>query len=321
MPKDATIFQAKTFTSSQYPTLGNPAGVVLLNEALSEAEMAEIASKVKLPMTAYVLGTEKENEFILRYFDLEGQECHICGHATVATTQILIDQFPALINNNLRFFLNPKFFGGRDEILETTIDPTGKISISLPASDLEAQDDDLALKQTIAKALNIDPMFINAVAFSTNIRDYVVEISDALVLEGCKPDFNYMKAMATEGRYKHEGLMVTSKSNDADWDIKVRVFLPRTGVNEDIACGSGNCSIIPYWFEKEFNPNDGSYRAVFPYPDDASNLGGVQFVTFNPQTRRITISCEATTAGILPLRLDAANYQPCAQPPVLIKRG
>lgn len=306
------VFQANAFTSSEHLTLGNPAAVVFTEEMMTNERMSEIAKLTRLPMTAFVMSkSETDNEFILRYFDPEGQECHICGHATVVTTQILVEQNPNLKASTLRFYLNPLLFDGKEEFLETQVDGQGKISISLPSSDLEARNSDQVLKLTVAKSLNIEPEFIANIYFSTNIRDYVVEISDPLVLEACQPDFNFMKDMANNGAYQHEGLMVTSKSNDDAWDIKVRVFLPKTGVNEDIACGSGNCSIIPYWYDKGFNPNHGEYKSVFPYPNDPENLGGIQLVRYSPENKRVTIICEAETKGSSDLQLStSAGHKP-----------
>lgn len=51
---------------------------------------------------------------------------------------------------------------------------------------------------------------IAALAFSTNVRDYVVGIKDHNTLLQMKTDFSVMKKMAENGPYQHEVLIVLS---------------------------------------------------------------------------------------------------------------
>jgi len=245
------IHQVNAFTHKDYPTLGNPAGVVISDHLLSVGTMSEIAIHAGLPITAFVVRDREEpTDITLRYYDLTGRECHICGHATVATTQILIEQFPDLIGKELTFHLNPALFEMKENNIRTTAAHDGNISITLPGSDLVSCDNDPILRQRIAKELGTS-----------------------------------------------QELMVSAQSDDPVWDLKVRVFLPITGVNEDIACGSGNCSIIPFWYNRGLNSHVPSYRSVFPYPPHPEKLGGIQFVRYDPEQNNVTIAAEATVIG------------------------
>jgi PhzF family phenazine biosynthesis protein len=294
MTNNIQIYTANAFTSNTHNTLGNPAGVVISDTLHSDELMREIAIYADQPMTSFLVSSGKNmNEYTLRYFDLLGQETHICGHATVAATQVLLDKNMACVGDTITFQLNPALFEGKETNVTTSIDTLGHIAITMPASKLEKRDDDPVLLQTVAKALRIDPMYIDSISFSTNIRDFVVGIKDAYVLEIIEPDFVFMKAMAESGNYQHEGLMVSALSDEDEWDLKVRVFLPITGVNEDIACGSGNCSIIPYWYAKGMKLDDPTFKAVFPYPDNPNALGGVQKVSLNPEKQEVTIKSQA----------------------------
>jgi PhzF family phenazine biosynthesis protein len=299
MTNQITIYTANAFTSDEHPTLGNPAGVVISDALYNEGLMQNIATYAKQPMTAFLVpDADKTNSYFLRYYDLLGQETHICGHATVAATQVLIDNGLAKAGDTIEFALNPDLFNGQETSVSTTIDNNHHISITMPASELEERDDDPVLLETVAKALRIDPAHIDSISFSTNIRDFVVGIKDPYVLETMEPDFEFMKAMAAEGNYTHEGLMVSAISDDKDWDLKVRVFLPITGVNEDIACGSGNCSIIPYWYAKGMKQDDPQFKSVFPYPNDPNNLGGIQHVSFDPDNKKVTIKSQARSGSV-----------------------
>lgn len=69
---------------------GNPAGVLILDEMLSEKQMLEIAKDVNYSETAFLL---KQGDFFrIRYFSPE-TEIAFCGHATIASGFILGQKF------------------------------------------------------------------------------------------------------------------------------------------------------------------------------------------------------------------------------------
>ncbi|NIK79675.1 PhzF family phenazine biosynthesis protein [Paenibacillus castaneae] len=68
---------------STIPNKGNPAGVVLDGENLTEEQMREIAEKVGFNETAFPLQSERA-DLKIRYFT-PGHEINLCGHATMAT--------------------------------------------------------------------------------------------------------------------------------------------------------------------------------------------------------------------------------------------
>jgi PhzF family phenazine biosynthesis protein len=69
---------------------GNPAGVLILDEILSEKQMLEIAKEVNYSETAFLL--KQDNSFRIRYFSPE-TEISFCGHATIASGFILGQKF------------------------------------------------------------------------------------------------------------------------------------------------------------------------------------------------------------------------------------
>ncbi|MBA2872311.1 PhzF family phenazine biosynthesis protein [Anoxybacillus calidus] len=72
---------------SNEPNMGNPAGVVLDGDQLTEKEMQEIALKVGFNETAFPLKSDKADVRI-RYFT-PGHEMNLCGHATMAAIYAL----------------------------------------------------------------------------------------------------------------------------------------------------------------------------------------------------------------------------------------
>ncbi|MCL6458809.1 MAG: PhzF family phenazine biosynthesis protein, partial [Gorillibacterium sp.] len=65
------------------PGKGNPAGIVMENEYLTDEEMQEVASKVGFNETAFVVKSARA-DLGIRYFT-PGHEMNLCGHGTIAT--------------------------------------------------------------------------------------------------------------------------------------------------------------------------------------------------------------------------------------------
>ena len=88
-----TISLFKVFTDEHIPTLGNPAAVVMNDAMLPVEQMEAIAIWTQQPMTAFISPREhKPLEFDIRYYDMGGRECHICGHATLAAAAHLAQE-------------------------------------------------------------------------------------------------------------------------------------------------------------------------------------------------------------------------------------
>ena len=82
------LFQVNAFTSDSQG--GNPAGVVLSADSLSERQMQAIAAKAGFSETAFVLGSSLADQRV-RFFTTT-QEVRLCGHATMATYHLLFTQ-------------------------------------------------------------------------------------------------------------------------------------------------------------------------------------------------------------------------------------
>lgn len=80
------IHRLAAFTTD--PAGGNPAGVVLSDEALEAAEMQRIAADVGFSETAFAVPMTPPARWRLRYFAPE-TEVPFCGHATIATGVLL----------------------------------------------------------------------------------------------------------------------------------------------------------------------------------------------------------------------------------------
>ncbi|MCW8106908.1 PhzF family phenazine biosynthesis protein [Alteromonas ponticola] len=107
---------------------GNPAGVVMLEEWLSDGEMARIATQVGYSETAFAVakGTHKQT-WRVRYFSPES-EVPFCGHATIALAAALEERWGVgsydLILNNASITVEAKKVN--NEIVATLLSPPTK---------------------------------------------------------------------------------------------------------------------------------------------------------------------------------------------------
>jgi PhzF family phenazine biosynthesis protein len=83
--KSITVYHYDAF--SKEPDKGNPAGVVLNGDELTDAEMQEIAFKVGFNETAFPIKSDVA-DLRIRFFT-PGHEMNLCGHATMATVYAL----------------------------------------------------------------------------------------------------------------------------------------------------------------------------------------------------------------------------------------
>ncbi|MES5893367.1 PhzF family phenazine biosynthesis isomerase [Bacillus cereus group sp. RP43] len=83
--KTINVFHYDAFTNK--PNMGNPAGVVIEADGLTEEDMQRIAEKVGFNETSFVLSSEVA-DIRMRYFT-PGFEMDLCGHGTVGTIYAL----------------------------------------------------------------------------------------------------------------------------------------------------------------------------------------------------------------------------------------
>jgi len=70
------------------PFKGNPAGVCLVEQELSDAKMLSIAKELGLSETAFIKKSQGDDFFSIRYFSPK-MEIPLCGHATLAASKVL----------------------------------------------------------------------------------------------------------------------------------------------------------------------------------------------------------------------------------------
>ena len=289
----------KAFTQQGMDVIGNPATVMVVEDFPDDSIMGQAAKILAEPMTTFVRATDEDGVYDIRHFSPDGDECHVCGHATMAAAELLARENPALRNrSDIVFKMNPKFGVSDKSIIKAHIDGN-TISLTLPAiMDLQPMTDP-EFYRLLTEGLRVsEDDLVKPVYFAPRIRDIVVAFKDPNTLLALDPDFPRLKAMAIDSPYLHEGMMGTAPSNIEGFDIINRVFLPGIDVNEDVACGSANCSIIPFWATKcvdAFDAAKKDFRVIYPYPPGAKGyVGGIQHLHIDVQKGEIILTGQAS---------------------------
>jgi len=218
------LFQVDSFTNELFK--GNPAGVCLLNEDISDDMKQDIASEMNCSETSFI--QKNDNDYRIRYFT-PTQEVQLCGHATLAAAHILWEQNIENRNNNIVFKAN------REEIIVSNRDAW--IKMSFPKDTLEECEFPLA----IDKALGFSQGIIKIL--KSKIGWYLIEVENEDILKQVKPDFKELLLSKTI-------LIVTCQSVNSDYDFASRFFAPHVGINEDPVTGYAHTTLGEYWNNK-----------------------------------------------------------------------
>ncbi|MEH6405079.1 MAG: PhzF family phenazine biosynthesis protein [Sneathiella sp.] len=211
---------------------GNPAGVVLDADNLTDADKLEIATKVGLSETAFVSKSETEG-FKLDFFTPNRRIAH-CGHATVATFS----------------YLSTLGRISGSETSKETVDGPRKIVIDKGAAFMEqlapkyrmASDwkdegvtaDDILLSLGLANAdldARLGPILVN-----TGNNFVVIGVSSGETLANLKPNFDQITEISEKldliGYY-----IFTTDGDATNNDATARMFAPRYAIEEEAGTG------------------------------------------------------------------------------------
>lgn len=210
---------------------GNPAGVVIEGNNLSEDEMLKIAKEVGFSETAFI---SKSNvaDYKVRFFT-PTDEVDLCGHATIATFSLLNSK--KLLKKNT---LTQETKAG---ILEINIVDNTIFMEQLNPIKYETID-----SKIIAKSLGINEKdIISPVSvFSTGLKDIIVHVKSLEVINNLKPNFNLITNISRE--FKSTGYHIFTLETVNNSTAHCRNFAPLYGINEESATGTASGALSGY---------------------------------------------------------------------------
>ncbi|MFY2507350.1 PhzF family phenazine biosynthesis protein [Vibrio pectenicida] len=197
---------------------GNPCGVVELEQWISDDELLKVTRDFNQPITAFVVNIL--GEYNIRWFALSG-EINLCGHGSLAAGAVILSRYAMT-----EITFNSVY--GKVTISKEA----GLYSLILPSWNANSPPNYEEATEPFSMAIDV---------FST--RDLVVVLPSVKSVIDYSPDLEEIAKMDN-----YHALIVTSQNGESGYVL--RYFAPSIGIDEDIATGSAQCSLAPYWFAK-----------------------------------------------------------------------
>lgn len=217
------------------PFAGNPAAVCVLDGPADETWMQLVAREMNLSETAFLHVIE--GGYALRWFT-PAAEVSLCGHATLASAFSLWETGRLQSDVAARFHTLSGWLTCRRDSDWIEMDFPAQITRSCPTP--------AGMPEALGAEL---------VRVGNTGMDYLVEVADEKTLRTLKPNITALAAMPVRG------VIVTCRSESAEFDFLSRFFAPAVGVNEDPVTGSAHCALGPYWQSRLGRADFTAYQA------------------------------------------------------------
>jgi PhzF family phenazine biosynthesis protein len=215
---------------------GNPAGVCLLENSISQELMQQIAMEMNLSETAFVERTGEPTVFSLRWFT-PAVEVDLCGHATLASAYWMFREGWVKPEDTIHFQT-------RSGVLLVTKNEDG-VCMDFP----------LISTTVDTHPVHVQTLFGAPIKQAARLRgNWIFELEDESAVRKLMPDIGVIAATS------EEGFIVTAAGSN-EFDIVSRYFGPNLGINEDPVTGFAHCALVDYWNQKTGKTKIKAYQA------------------------------------------------------------
>ena len=290
--KKYIVYRVDAFTKSKFQ--GNPAGVVVNADGLSEKQMQILAKELNNSETAFLFAPDDPTcDGVIRYFTPK-TEVPTCGHATIAAmyTKALEDNL-----DSCRLRMKTKIGVLPFEIIKCDNDyrvnmTQGAIKIEDPLRDPD--------RAGILAALglhqnDLEPRCPVQIA-STGHSKVMIGIKSRARLHGLTPDLNELSKMSTQ--INCNGYFVFTFDVEAEEGVLThgRMFAPAIGISEDPVTGNANGPLGAYLVSNKIVTVENDLFCFVGKQGEAMGRPGtveVRVTTKGQQPQRVQIIGEA----------------------------
>jgi PhzF family phenazine biosynthesis protein len=234
MSRSVHVFQVDAFTHQRFT--GNPAGVVLGADVLSDDEMLAIARELNNADTAFVLRPDSGDHDVRLRFFTPRTEAAFVGHATIAAHYVLSRREGTATR------LRQRQKGSSVEVEVRGHGPDRYIAVkqSAPTVGRElAERERLAVLDALAlSSADLDPRCPMRVAGTGSTR-LLIGVRGTEQLRNLKPDYNRLTTLSAQlGAAGHFVFSMNSKVPGCLTES--RMFCPALGIPEDPVSGNAH---------------------------------------------------------------------------------
>ncbi len=217
---------------------GNPAGVVIDADVLSENEMKKIAGILGFSETAFVMKSNNA-DFKVRFFT-PNEEVDLCGHATVGT-------YSTLLSKGL---IRPGKY--TQETRAGILNVAVKEDTTIMMNQTSPEFCEIIDAKEIADSLNI---YVDDIGrdmpvqiVTTGLRDILVPIKSIDILNSIRPDFD--KVSEISKKCNVVGYHLFTLDSRYHSNAYCRNFAPLFDIPEESATGTSNGALACYLFKQ-----------------------------------------------------------------------
>ena len=218
---------------------GNPAGVVMNADSLTETEMRKIAAILGFSETAFVMQSNAADVKV-RFFT-PSEEVDLCGHATIATFYAM-STLGVLKPGRYKQETKAGILG-----IEIKEDHTIMMNQPVPVFAERIEKEEIADSLHIKTAEMLEDLPIQIV--STGLRDIIVPIKSIQILNAIKPDMEKIKKISQ--KYNVVGYHAFSLESVQGACANCRNFAPLYDIPEESATGTSNGALGCYLYQYE----------------------------------------------------------------------
>jgi PhzF family phenazine biosynthesis protein len=234
MTRSVHVFQVDAFTTQRFT--GNPAGVVLHADVLTDEEMRAIARELNNADTAFVLRSDADDHDVRLRFFTPRTEAGFVGHATVAAHYVLSRRTDTARR------LRQKQKSGIVEVEIRGDGPERRIAIRQPAPPLGRELNErerLAVLDALALSSgDLDQRCPMRIVGSASTR-LLIGVRGADHLRQLKPDFSRLSTLSAQlGAAGH--FVFSLRPERGDCLVESRMFCPALGIPEDPVSGNAH---------------------------------------------------------------------------------
>ncbi len=254
--KKLIVYQVDSFTKERFK--GNPAGVVVNADGLSDEQMQLIARELNNSETAFLFSPDDYDcDGVIRYFT-HTTEVPTCGHATIAA------MYAKAIEENLDSCVL-RFKTQIGVLPFEIVKEDGDYPVVMTQGRFELSptlDDETIGRLTTALGIDntdLDKRCPIQIA-STGHSKVMIGIKSRERLNSLEPNYSALSGLS--GQIKSNGYFVfTFDSDDKDILTYGRMFAPAIGINEDPVTGNANGPLGGYLVQnKIIDTSDGHFE-------------------------------------------------------------
>ncbi|MES3705051.1 PhzF family phenazine biosynthesis isomerase [Staphylococcus cohnii] len=301
MVKSVQVYHYDSFSTEA--NKGNPAGVVLDTENLTDWEMQEIASRVGFNETAFPVKSDKA-DLRIRFFT-PGHEMNLCGHATIATIYALKEK--QLLKNKNELTIETKA-----GILTIRMNVSHNDQIYITMQHATPQFETFhGSKKALAYALDIEEEDIDenlpVLYGSTGVWTLLVPVKSLAVCQKMKPNNALFPSILNE-KPKVSIHPFCFETYHPDSNMHARHFSsPFSGTIEDPVTGTASGVMGAYFVKYIYNISDNPLNLIVEQGQEIGKNGKVKVsVTFNDNEWDIKITGTAVSVKTFIVHLTDA---------------